>query len=38
MDKFREAIKHLGKADGYLVDPPPRRRATLTDHEGSEYV
>lgn len=35
---FRKAMAHLGKLDGYLVDPPKKRRVTLTDNEGSEYV
>ena len=36
-NKYREAIAYLGKLDGYLVDVP-KRRVTLTDNEGGEYV
>jgi len=34
-NKYREAIAHLGKLDGYLVEVP-KRRATLTDNPGSD--
>lgn len=37
-NKFKEAMAHLGKLDGYLVDPPRKRRVTLHDNEGTEYV
>jgi hypothetical protein len=36
-NQFRSAIAHLGKLDGYLVEVP-KKRATITDNKGSEYV
>jgi hypothetical protein len=32
----RDAVVHLARADGYLVDAPPRHRAQITDHKGTE--
>jgi hypothetical protein len=35
---IKDAIVHLAKVDGYLVNAPVQKSVRLTDHRGTEYV
>jgi hypothetical protein len=34
----KDAVVHLAKVDGYLVNAPVQKPVRLTDNQGTEYV